>query len=62
MNVIYETVTSSGQFTLCAEIEGFEHNCTIDGYLALGLTVDQVRDLAEFGIKEAYDRFLSEQI
>lgn len=59
MNIISYEFTEDG-LTLYGELEGFTHNCTVGNSVASSLTLEQVIDLAEFTIKEAYDRFVSE--
>ncbi len=59
MNIISYEFTAD-EFTLYGELDGFVHNCTVGASVAEGLTLEQVTDLAEFTIREAYDRFVSE--
>lgn len=60
MNIVFAEIEDQDQLTIHGEIDGFEHNCTVGERIALGLTLDQAADLAEFGIREAYDRHMAE--
>lgn len=61
MNISFAVAGPDEQLTVYGEIDGFEHTCTVGADLAKTLTRDQVVELADQLLTEAYTRSLSEQ-
>lgn len=57
MNIINIERNSSGGITVYADINGFEHNCTVDPDVLNGAADIELIGLAEVEISEAYERF-----